>query len=36
MALNPSAFIELFGIEEKGEDGTKTDKLPRKQVLISN
>lgn len=24
------AFIELFGIEEKGEDGTKVDRTPRR------
>ena len=29
------AFIELFGIEEKGEDGTKTDKTT-KEAAIAN
>lgn len=29
------AFIELFGIQEKGEDGTKTDKTT-KEAIIAN
>ena len=27
------AFIELFGIEQKNEDGTKKDLLPKRQLL---
>jgi phosphate transport system substrate-binding protein len=28
------AFIELFGIEEKGDDGTKTDKTTKEAVIV--
>ncbi|MDR0920404.1 MAG: substrate-binding domain-containing protein, partial [Oscillospiraceae bacterium] len=28
------AFIELFGIEEKGSDGTKTDKTTKEAVIV--